>query len=241
MTSGSENDKKLNGRVIPVKQLSADAKRSMFELMHQFYFVEQASFLADLANKSSVVLLEDSQGALRGFTSVALFDLHIDNQPVKILFSGDTIVHPDFWGSLELPRVWGRFMLEALQECGDIPLYWFLISSGYKTYRFLPAYFKEFFPRFDSETPVKIQKIMDAAASKLFNSAYDAARGIIRLEHPTPLRSGVSDPTAERLANQHIAFFLARNPGYDAGDELACMTHLCLENFKPFVHRLLKT
>ncbi|OGK07400.1 MAG: hypothetical protein A2W80_09045 [Candidatus Riflebacteria bacterium GWC2_50_8] len=240
MTSSSENDKKLNGRVIPVDQLDAAVKNLMFELMHRFYFVEQAAFFADLSRKSSVVLLEDSQGILRGFTSVALFDLNIDNQPLKILFSGDTIIHPDFWGSLELPRVWGRFMLETLRECDNMPLYWFLISSGYKTYRFLPTYFKEFFPRFDIVTPAPMQKIMDAAATKLFNSAYDAARGIIRLENPTPLRAGVSDPAKERLANQHIAFFLAKNPGYDAGDELACLTQLCHENFRPFVNRLLK-
>ena len=240
MTSTSEQDKKLIGRVLPVNQLDDAIKTLMFELMHQFYFVEQAVFFEDLSNKSTVVLLEDSQGILRGFTSVMLFDLHLENSPLKILFSGDTIIHPDFWGSLELPRVWGRFMFETLQGCADTPLYWFLISSGYKTYRFLPAYFNEFFPRFDSETPAKIRQIMDAAAERLFGSNYDGSRGIIKLKHPTPLRAGVSDPGKERQANQHIAFFLSKNPGYDAGDELVCMTRLSWENFKPFVKRLLR-
>jgi len=141
MTIISEHDKKLVGRVLSLSQLDDAIKISMFELMHQFYFVDQNVFFEDLSNKSTVVLLEDSIGVLRGFTSVALFDLQIENKPIMVLFSGDTIIHPDFWGSLELPRVWGRFMFETLQNCSEIPLYWFLISSGYKTYRFLPAYF----------------------------------------------------------------------------------------------------
>ncbi len=236
MSSGSEENKSLVGRVSPVNQLDDGIRDAMFALMHQFYFVERQSFFNDLANKSSVVLLEDSGGVLRGFTSVALFELQISGQLLKILFSGDTIIHPDFWGSLELPRVWGKFMYETLQDCGNTPLYWFLISSGYKTYRFLPAYFNEFFPRHDCETPSQLQNIMDAAATKLFNSAYDKNRGIIRLE----LRAGISDPTKERQANRHISFFLEKNPGYDDSDELACIARLHLDNFKPYVRRLLK-
>lgn len=240
MSSSCENDKTLSGQILAVNELSDISKASMFELMHQFYFVEKTSFFEDLSNKNIVVLLKDSKGSLRGFTSVALFDLSVAGQVLKILFSGDTIIHPDFWGSLELPRVWGRFMFETLQDCGETPLYWFLISSGYKTYRFLPAYFNEFFPRFDSEIPLLIKQIMDTAADKLFASAYDADRGIIKLKNPTPLRAGISDPTTERQANQHIAFFLDKNPGYQNGDELVCLTRLTLANFKPFVKRLLR-
>lgn len=240
MTSSSDSDKKLYGRTVSVAALSPDLKDSMFALMHQFYLAERAVFFDDLARKSTVVLLEDSAGTLRGFTSVALFDLHIDNAPIRILFSGDTIIHPDFWGSLELPRVWGKFMYETLQECCQTPLYWFLISSGYKTYRFLPAYFNEFFPIFSGQTPPQMQRILDAAAMSIFADRYDAVKGIIRLEHPTPLRSGISDPGEERLRNEHIAFFLKRNPGHVNGEELACITRLSLENFKPFVKRLLR-
>lgn len=233
-------EKKLIGRVMSVTQLDAAIKDTMFELMHQFYFAEKKAFFDDLSHKTTVILLEDVDGILRGFTSVALFDLNVNNQQVKILFSGDTIIHHDFWGSLELPRVWGKFMYETVKECKDVPLYWFLISSGYKTYRFLPAYFLEFFPRYDCQTPADLQLILDTAAQQIFADGYYADQGIIKLKHPTPLRSGVSDPADERLQNPHIAFFLSRNPGYISGEELACITRLSMENFKPFVKRLLK-
>ncbi len=233
-------EKKLIGRVMSVTQLDAAIKDTMFELMHQFYFAEKKAFFDDLSHKTTVILLEDIDGVLRGFTSVALFDLNVNNQQVKILFSGDTIIHHDFWGSLELPRVWGKFMYETVKECKDVPLYWFLISSGYKTYRFLPAYFLEFFPRYDCQTPAELQLILDTAARQIFAEGYYPDKGIIKLKHPTPLRSGVSDPADERLQNPHIAFFLGKNPGYVSGEELACITRLSMENFKPFVKRLLK-
>jgi glyoxylase-like metal-dependent hydrolase (beta-lactamase superfamily II) len=180
-------------------------------------------------------------GQIKGFTSAKIFDLKIADETIKILFSGDTIIHPDFWGTLELPKIWGRFMLETLEEIGPQPLYWFLISSGFRTYRFLPAYFHEFYPRHDKATPTKMQEILDSAATRLFGNRYNPAEGIIRLEHPTPLRKGLSASGEERKGNPHIDFFLKSNPGCVEGDELACITQLTLENIKPFVKRLLRS
>ena len=56
-------------------------------------------------------------------------------------------------GSLALPVAWGRLML-SLEEVGaGQHLYWLLTSKGYKTYRFLPVFFNEFYPCFSSPTP----------------------------------------------------------------------------------------
>lgn len=240
MTADTVSEKKLFGRVLEVVDIDAALRDEMFALMHRFYFAEKAAFFRDLSAKTNVVLLEDQTGKLQGFTSVTIFHLEVEARLVKILFSGDTIVHPDFWGSLELPRVWGKFMYETLLNCVDIPLYWFLISSGYKTYRFLPAYFKDFYPRHDVATPLEMQKILDTAAEKLFGEKYNHDNGIIRLSHPTPLRTEVGEVSDEKMQNPHVAFFMAKNPGHISGDELACITHLHQDNFKPFVKRLLK-
>jgi hypothetical protein len=34
-----------------------------------------------------------------------------------------------------------------------------------------------------------------------------------------------------------VAFFLASNPGYAAGDELLCITELCAENLRPHARK----
>lgn len=239
MTSSPEN--KLTGSILSIDELTTEVRKQMFALMNQFYYADERTFFDDLEQKTDIILLHDEQSLLRGFTSAKLFNMMQNGEMVKILFSGDTIIHPEFWGTLELPRVWGRFMLDRLAEIGRQKLYWFLISSGYRTYRFLPAYFHDFFPRYDLETPEIMQKILDAAAEKMFGERYDRQAGIIRLENPTPLREIIAPPGEERCKNPHIDFFLKRNPGYDRGDELACITRLSLENIKPFVKRLLRT
>ena len=35
-------------------------------------------------------------------------------------------------------------------------------------------------------------------------------------------------------SNVHIDFFLRRNPGFENGDELTCMTELSIDNMKRF-------
>ncbi|MFZ5952227.1 MAG: hypothetical protein ACOYXC_16105 [Candidatus Rifleibacteriota bacterium] len=234
-------ERKLTGIIAPAATISETQRREMFALMHQFYLADETAFYHDLQNKHKIILLHDQEQKLQGFTSARLFDLEIKNGSIKILFSGDTIIHPDFWGTLELPRIWGRLMLDTINEIHGIPLFWFLISSGYRTYRFLPAYFHEFFPRHDAQTPAEMQNILDAAATFLFGSRYEPSSGIIKLEHPTPLREVIAPPGEERRKNPHIDFFLNRNPGYVNGEELACITQLGVDNIKPFVKRLLRT
>lgn len=234
------HEKKLSGKIERVENLDLETRQTMFALMNEFYHADEAVFFHDLDQKNRVILLFAPENQLKGFTSARIFDLGVDGETVKVLFSGDTIIHPDYWGTLELPRIWGHFMLETLAEIGTTPLYWFLISSGYRTYRFLPAYFHEFFPRFDKATPAEMQQILDAAAKTLFAERYDNQSGLIKLEHPTPLRQSVADSGEEKRGNPHIDFFLSRNPGCVEGEELACITRLTLDNIKPFVKRLLK-
>jgi hypothetical protein len=45
-------------------------------------------------------------------------------------------------------------------------------------------------------------------------------------------------PTGREL-NAHIAFFLTRNPGHAAGDELACLTEITEDNLTAAGRRML--
>lgn len=239
--SRSDSGKILIGRVALVADLDDSLRSAMFDIMNEAYVVRLDSFMADLAAKDWAILLHDAGGALRGFTSLALMRTEVEGRAVRALFSGDTIIQPDFWGSLELPRVWGRFMMRMIEEAGTEDLYWFLISSGYKTYRFLPVFFREYFPRHDRPTPPDLQKLLDHLGAFRFGQRYEAGRGIVRLAEPTPLRAGIADLHEERLQDPDVAFFAARNPGHAQGEELACLAPLRPENLKPFIRRALRT
>ncbi len=230
----------LRGRVVETREIPLDTRESMFSLMDRHYIANRKVFLNDLSEKDWAILLEDEGGTLQGFTSLKEIRMAVGGAWFRALYSGDTIIEKRYWGSLELPKVWGRFMLTRIEAEPEIPLYWFLISSGYKTYRFLPVFFKEFYPRFDAPIPAGFNTIRNELGGRLFGDRYDPETGIIRLAHPTPLREGVADVPDERRLDPHINFFLRSNPDWSDGAELACIAHLHIDNLQPFIRRVLR-
>ncbi len=235
-----EKPKELKGRVINISDISSEMAGDMFVLMDRYFTVDRKAFEADLSKKEWVIILEDPDGRLRGFTSLALLKTTLDSKPVQALYSGDTIIDRDSWGSIELPRVWGRFMLDAISKAGKTPIFWFLLSSGYKTYRFLPVFFTEFFPRHDRPTPGEIRHLLDHIGKKIYGSFFKSVSGTVHLPNPTPLREGIADVSTARLSDPHVKFFVEKNPNYIRGVELACIAPLKIENLRPFIRRTLK-
>jgi hypothetical protein len=214
-----------------------DAMRRMLE--RYFDGVHRAQFEADLAEKEWAILLQDAAGDLRGFSTLMRLRQVVDGRPVLAFFSGDTIIERDFWGNDELPRQWGRLVFPLAAAEPDAEAYWFLICSGYKTYRFLPVFYREFYPTGARATPPAMRRILDALAIAKFGAAYDATRGVVRLPGATPLRHGVAEITPRRLRDPHVAFFVAANPGHARGDELACLVRVTPDNVTRAGRRML--
>ncbi len=53
-------------------------------------------------------------------------------------------------------------MAERKAEEPATPLYWYLICSGYRTYLYLPLFYRQFYPRYDQPTPELEQRLLDA-------------------------------------------------------------------------------
>jgi hypothetical protein len=189
-------------------------------------------FQRDLNSKNWVILLRDGEsGELEGFSTLALYETSFNGQPLSVVYSGDTIIRPAYWGTPELPRSWIKTVIEKSMGMPQ-PLYWLLISSGYKTYRFLSVFYKEFYPCHDKPTPPEMQALMDYLANERFGADYYPELGIVRFTAgATPLRDGVAEVIDERLHDPHVAFYIARNPGHIHGDELVCITRVHPDNF----------
>lgn len=230
----------LASTAIPRADLTLENVREMFRVFSEnFDGATMPIFERDLANKNWVILLRDAQnGALEGFSTLALYETSFRGQPISVVYSGDTIIRREYWGSPELPRTWIKTVLEKSATMPQ-PLYWLLISSGYKTYRFLTVFYKEFYPCYDKPTPPDMQAIMDQLASERFGSDYHPDLGVARFsEGATPLREGVAEVTDERLHDPHVAFYIERNPGHINGDELVCITRVHPDNFTPAGRRM---
>jgi hypothetical protein len=233
---------RLTAKLVDVVELTPLQREHMFTLMVEHYAnVQRHVFEADLAEKRWVILVRDpSTNRLCGFSSQTLLDAPVGGRPVRVLFSGDTIIHRKCWGDPALSHVWGQFALALIDAHRGEELYWFLISQGYKTYRFLTVFFHEFYPRHDTSTPDWARGIVDALARGRYPKEYDAAAGVIRASAMQyQLRTGLADVTPERLRDVHVRFFHARNPGHVHGDELCCLAPLTRENFTRAAYRVI--
>ena len=78
----------------------------MFELLAEhFDGVTQEQFARDLAEKNRVILLlRDNR--LVGFSTLLAYAVAFEGESLNVIYSGDTIVAPEAWGTTALPRAW---------------------------------------------------------------------------------------------------------------------------------------
>lgn len=234
----------VQGDIKAVAALSASERSQMLELFgRHFNGVTEQYFAQDLAEKETVVLLKDASGKLGGFSSLMLLRADVDGKKLAAFYSGDTIVDPEFWGYSALSRLWSRYVFseaKKLKKRGEVEaVYWLLISSGYKTYRFLPLFYKQFYPHYQETTSACTQSILRTFARQKFAEAFDAEKGVVQFPNATPLREGVAELSPRRLKDPHIAYFLRANPGHAQGDELVCLTELSYDNVTPAGRKML--
>lgn len=225
-----KNSPPIRFQLVPRANLLSTQKAEMFKLLAQhFNGVSAEQFARDLAEKKLVLLLE-REDSLVGFSTLLAYTTHFEDSITNVIYSGDTIVAPNAWGSTALPRAWvaGVDALRATLPPG--PCYWLLLTSGFRTYRFLPVFWRSFFPRYDALTPPKYQRLLDQLARERFGTQFIQDAGIVRFVNPQRLQSGLKEIPAGRQFDPHISFFIARNPGHTVGDELVCLTELCPEN-----------
>lgn len=232
---------RLSAQLIERTRLTRCDRAAMLELMQGHYAnVQPDVFARDLEEKRWVILVREPGGRLCGFSTQTLIETVVSGEPLRTLFSGDTIIDREHWGDPALSHAWGQFALTLIDRLQDVPLYWFLLSQGFRTYRFLPLFFQEFYPRHDIESPDWVQAITASIAETRYGAAYDSAAGVVR-SHPQQyrLRTGIGDLTGSRLRDPHVCFFGERNPQHHRGDELCCLAPLTRENFTRAAYRVI--
>jgi hypothetical protein len=219
----------VKGRLIRREHLDAAARDAMYRLLaSHFEGVSRPRFEADLEEKTWVLLLEES-GELRGFSTLLLYETSLPGEGVcTVVYSGDTIVDPAAWGSAALPRCWIAAVRRLREEHPRGRLWWLLLTSGFRTYRLLPVFWKDFWPRWDAPTPPDIQERIDALARERLGGIY--RDGLVRFPEPQKLRGELAEVPPGRLQDPHVSFFLDRNPGWTEGDELVCLTEIAEGN-----------
>ena len=234
--------RKLAGTIESVSSLREEHEVALYALFERHYeHVSEDRFRQDLRKKGWIIVLRDAQTAeIKGFSTMQLLTATVQGTPVCAAFSGDTIIDPDYWGEQELARCWYWLMEKLRETAAPKKLYWFLISKGYRTYLYLPTFFNEFYPRFDKETPLFEQAMIDALAGLKYPNNYRPETGLIEFgESEGNLNAELAAVPAHRAKDPNVRYFLERNPGYAWGNELACLAEFASGNLKPFVQRLI--
>lgn len=220
----------MRGRLVRREDLTEAEREAMYGLLAgHFAGVTRERFAADLAEKTWVLLLEDEEG-LRGFSTLLLYESSPPGEEVcTVVYSGDTIVDPAAWGSAALPRCWIAAVRRLREEHPKGRLWWLLLTSGFRTYRFLPVFWKDFWPRWNASAPAEVQKRIDWLAREKLGD-YLKREGIVRFPQPQKLRGELAEVPEGRLEDPHVTFFLEKNPGWGEGDELVCLTEIAEGN-----------
>jgi hypothetical protein len=217
-------------RLVSRDQLTQDDLEKMYRLLcDHFDGVTIEQFRRDIAEKNWVILMERSE-RLVGFSTLLAYETCIDGQPYSVVYSGDTIVALEAWKSSTLARAWIESVARLRKLYPRGAYLWLLITSGFRTYRFLPLFWREFFPRFDQNTPARWKRLTDCLANERFGSQYDSVTGVVRFQNPQRLRGSLAGIPSGRKTDPHVAFFASRNPSHLTGDELVCITELSPHN-----------
>jgi hypothetical protein len=212
----------LQARVRRVASLTKPELDSMWTLFESAYAgATRDAFERDLAEKHHVIVLKDAGRALQGFSTL----LRLDVQGACVVFSGDTIVAPGFWGQTALQRAFIWYLMTQRHARPAVPVYWFLITKGYRTYLLISRYFPNHWPRHSEPFPAAEASLLDELCRNKFGAAWDVDSGLLRYAGKDAVR--LADSLAhvpKRLeADPDVRFFLQKNPRWAEGDELCCL------------------
>lgn len=227
--------RRLSAETRSVRTLDRATRVAMWALYRGTYDrADEARFLADLDQKDDVIIVRDALGALQGFTTLCCYR----HGGVRVVFSGDTVIAAPFQGQTALQRAFVGYVMRVVVRARE-PVYWFLISKGYKTYLLLSRNFLEYWPRHDRPTPAAAQALLASLARERFGAAYRPEQGIVRFEPPGPrLEPGVAPLDPREADRPDIRFFEVHNPGWVNGDELCCIGRVDLAMGLNYVRRL---
>jgi hypothetical protein len=234
-------ERSIQSRVTSVAEITPTDARVMYDIFARHYdCVSFEQFLLDLSEKDCVLVLRNPDSAICGFSTQKVLRVSVGGTPVRAVFSGDTIVDRAYWGEQELGRCWCRYVSSVYAEEPTVPLYWFLISKGFRTYLYLPLFFSSFYPNCEAPTPAFEQRVLDTLAAAKFPDHYRAESGLIEFpQSHGQLKPHLAEIPARRLRDPRVQFFLKCNPAYAIGHELACLAEISPLNMKLFAGRIL--
>ncbi len=221
-----------------ISDITEKEKNLIVELYLNYYAgSSKKQVLTDLEKKSEIILMYFGE-AIVGFTILQFYQTQWHKRPVRIVYSGDTIVEKAHWGQQSLTFSCINRMGMHKKEQPEIPLYWFLIVKGHRTYKYLPAFVKSFYPHWQDQQP-GLKALADFLAYEKFTDDFNLLTGVVEFTQPQGyLKQQYAFPSEQEKAKPAVKYFLQKNPNYTLGHELVCLCELTYQNLKPLTQRV---
>lgn len=224
--------KKLTSRTVNIKDLTDENKRDMYNVFSKYYEnVSLEVFSKDLSNKDVVFLLLDVKTlSIQGFSTIANIYVEHGKKTVRGVFSGDTILEKEYWGDGTLGVAFLKYLFIQKMKKPFSPLYWYLISKGFKTYLLMSNNFVDHYPRYEKVTPEYEKSLINSFSTEMFPNNYCEKTGVLAFsskEGKDNLKCNVAPITNEmREKHPRIDYFVKSNPNWDMGNELCCIAKM---------------
>ena len=235
---------KLSCRFYRVSDINISRLIEMHSIFTRFYEnADLSTFIRDMNEKKGVFILYNrTERRIVGFSTYNEIEMEYRGKKAVGVFSGDTIIEPDFWGNKTMHTAFAMKMLKAKLLSTKTPMFWLLISKGYKTYLLMANNFERFYPahnRHDHE----LEALTEQYCQKLYPSYFKEEERILDFgEGYHALKDDVAEITPRmRASNPDIRFFEERNPEWARGTELPCISEIRYSTIGNFFGKLVRS
>ena len=166
-------------------------------------------------------MARESDDQLVGFSTQVLMKLNVDGRKVRGIFSGDTIIDKRYWGNNDLAKAFYKFCVRNIVFRPPWePLYWCLISKGYKTYLLMTNNFYNYYPNVNGHDE-KYRRITEAYCTQLFPEAFHKENMLLEGELAATQAALKEARAVVAAADAMRAIAATRPDGYYGGREVA--------------------
>lgn len=234
---------KISANYIKLDALSIQQVKEMHNLFIQYYHnADFSTFIDDLSEKDGLIMIRENKSKrIVGFSTLKTLTFKLKGKDVKGIFSGDTILERKYWGSNKPMICFIKQLLKEKLREPLTPLFWLLISKGYKTYLLLANNFPKHYPHHESKFS-ELSSVVEQYCQHLYPSYYDKQQQILDFGGDyQKLRGEVAEITPELVRSvPKIGFFEERNPAWREGKELPCIGEINASMFTYFVQKALR-
>jgi len=235
-----QNNNKITTRFYSIKNISVPRLIEMHKLFIQYYNnADLKTFTTDMAKKTGVFILEDKfRKRIVGFSTWTEMEVIEGGQKALGVFSGDTVIDKSYWGNKGLQKSFIKKLFTTKLMNPKRPVFWLLISKGYKTYLLLTNNFIQFYPCYQTHNE-KLESIVDEYCTQLYPGAYCQESRLLNFgDEYQSLREGVACITPEMKEKNHdIRHFEKLNPTWEQGTELPCVGKVTYSMLLDFMKR----